>query len=175
MNKDSQKHIRFFQFYNSVHTSLYSFLLMLVHNQTEAEELLQETAAVLWEKFDTFQEGSNFGAWAVQIAKYKALEFLRSNKRMRMVFEDTTYLAISEEAEKTSLNMEDYIPALKKCLGLLVEQDHKLLLLRYRKDLSVKRIAQVMGRSRSGLYQSYSRIFELLRSCIQKKLAQMEA
>jgi RNA polymerase sigma-70 factor (ECF subfamily) len=174
MNKDSQKHKRFFQFYNSVHTSLYSFLFVLVHNQVDAEELLQETAAVLWEKFDTFQEGTSFGAWAIQIAKYKALEFLRSSKRMRMIFEEAAYMAISEEAEKHSPEMGSYVRALNKCLGRLVEQDYKLLSLRYRKNLSVKQIAQMIGRSRTGLYQSYSRIFELLRVCIQKKLAQME-
>lgn len=175
MKKESQKHIRFFQYYNSVHTSLFSFLLILVHNKADAEELLQETAAVLWEKFDTFQEGTNFGAWAIQIAKFKAMEFLRSNKRTRMIFEDAVYLAISEEAEKASPEMGDYVQALNHCLGHLVERDHKLLLLRYRKNLSVKRVAQMIGRSRSGLYQSYSRIFELLRTCIQKNVSQVEA
>jgi DNA-directed RNA polymerase specialized sigma24 family protein len=70
--------------------------------------------------------------------------------------------------------MGSYVRALNKCLGRLVEQDYKLLSLRYRKNLSVKQIAQMIGRSRTGLYQSYSRIFELLRVCIQKKLAQME-
>lgn len=175
MCADSQKHIRFFQSYNGVHTSLYSFLLVVVHNKEDAEELLQETAAVLWEKFDSFQEGTHFGAWAIQIAKYKAMEFLRKNKRTRMIFDDAIYQAISEEAEKTPPEMSHYVQALNKCLGRLVEQDQKLLQLRYRKNLSIKRIAQMMGRSRSGLYQTYSRIFDLLRCCIQKKITHMEA
>jgi RNA polymerase sigma-70 factor (ECF subfamily) len=174
MNTDSQKSTRFFQLYNSVHTRAYSFLIILVHNHNDAEEILQETAAVLWEKFDTFEEGTNFGAWAIQIAKNKALEFLRNNQKTRMIFDNDVYTSISEIAETTSADTTDRVQALNFCMTRLGDQNRKLLYWRYRNNVSVKKIAQLTGRSLNGLYQSYSRIIELLRCCIQKKLAEME-
>lgn len=175
MKTNSQKSTRFFQLYNSVHPRAYSFLILLVHNHNDAEEILQETAAFLWEKFDTFEEGTNFGAWAIQVAKNKAFEFLRNNQRTRMVFKEEAYSAISEVAEETTLDVSERLGALNACLSRLGEQNQRLLLLRYRRNVSVKKIAEMTGRSLNGLYQSYSRIIELLRTCIKRQLSEMEA
>lgn len=144
----------------------------MVHNQADAEELLQDTAALLWEKFDTYEEGTNFGAWAICVAKNKALEFLRSQQRARMIFDDKIYTSISRTAEIVSLDAVERFNALDTCLNQLVEQDRRLLVLRYQQNVAVKEIARMMGRSLNGLYQSYSRIIELLRSCAKRKLAQ---
>ena len=47
---------------------IYGFIMTLVFNHHDAEEVFQNTNVVLWNKFADFQPGSNFFAWASRIA-----------------------------------------------------------------------------------------------------------
>ena len=47
---------------------LHSFIYALVRDVHLAEDILQEMGVVLWTKFGEFRSGSNFGAWAREIA-----------------------------------------------------------------------------------------------------------
>jgi len=54
-----------------------AFILTLVPNVADAEDIYQETVYVMWDKISTFEIGTDFVAWAVTIAKFKILELLR--------------------------------------------------------------------------------------------------
>ena len=168
------KRSTFFKLYNNVHPRLYSFILAVVHNAVDAEDILQETAALMWERFDSFEEGTNFGAWAVTIARNKTKEFVRSKKKSQMFFDNNFYEQVSEYSMKSSNNAKDRNDALSFCLNKLSVNNKELLALRFRKSISVKRISQMTGRSLNGLYQSYTLIFAKLRNCINTKIARQD-
>lgn len=170
MNGEKSKKSRFFGLYNNVQSRIYTYLLTIIHNRNDAEDVLQETAAILWEKFDTYQEDTSFGAWAVQIARYKAFEYMRKHKS-NMFFDEAFYNAISDQAAESSSDVHVRSEALRFCLKRIPENSLKLLTMRYKKDISIKGISQLTGRSANGLYQSFSRILNGLRNCMDKYLA----
>jgi RNA polymerase sigma-70 factor (ECF subfamily) len=43
----------------------------------DTQDIFQQTSLVLWEKFDSFETGSNFAAWSCRAARYTAMNFLR--------------------------------------------------------------------------------------------------
>jgi RNA polymerase sigma factor (sigma-70 family) len=49
--------------------SLYNFACWLVHNQNDAEDLVQETYMKAFRGFGSFQPGTNFRAWIFRILK----------------------------------------------------------------------------------------------------------
>ena len=49
--------------------SLYNFARWLVHNQYDAEDLVQETYLKALRSFASFQPGTNFRAWIFQILR----------------------------------------------------------------------------------------------------------
>ena len=55
---------------------LFTFILGIVHNMDDAEDVFQQTSIVLWQKFDQFAKGTDFVAWACSIARFKAINFL---------------------------------------------------------------------------------------------------
>jgi RNA polymerase sigma-70 factor (ECF subfamily) len=61
---------------------IFSYIYTLVPDRYDAEDLLQETSVVICEKFDEFREGTDFVAWACQIAywriRYSRQKFARS-------------------------------------------------------------------------------------------------
>ena len=141
---------------------------MMVHNRDDADELLQETAAIMWERFDQFKEGTNFGAWAIKIAKNKSYEHLRRNKNTKVLLNENFYEIISKVAEKSSEDITVRLQTLNDCMTKLSATSQRLLRLRYRKGLSIKDISQTTGRSCSALYKNFASILRLLRICIQK-------
>src|SRR4051812_34190449 len=61
---------------------IFSYIYVLVPNRADAEDLLQETSVVVCEKFHEFKEGTDFVAWACQIAywrvRYSRQKYARS-------------------------------------------------------------------------------------------------
>ena len=69
-----------------LHTSqVLGYINSLVLNWSDADDLFQETCLVLWQKFDEFQSGTNFLAWALRIADHKVMKFQAKQSR-RAVF-----------------------------------------------------------------------------------------
>jgi RNA polymerase sigma-70 factor (ECF subfamily) len=60
---------------------IFSYILRLVPNLADAEDIMQETAGIMWRKFDQFQRTTNFVAWAVEIAHYRILDYRRRERR----------------------------------------------------------------------------------------------
>lgn len=172
MDSDYTKSSRFFKLYTGVSNRVFSYLLIMVHNRENAEELLQETATLLWAKFDEYQEGTNFGAWSISIARLKAFEFLRSRQQSQMMFDNRFYESVSEKAAVSSEELSGREEALKHCLEKLKENQRKLLSMRFKKNVSIKKISQLTGRPLGSLYHTFSRLIRGLRDCVEKQLVQ---
>src|SRR5262245_41559176 len=50
---------------------LYAYVLTLLPNRTDAEDVLQEATLVLWDKFDDEHPPDDFAAWGCRIAYFK--------------------------------------------------------------------------------------------------------
>lgn len=171
---NQSKHSLFLSEFSKSQTRLYAFILMIVHNDSEADEIFQETATLLWEQFDKFEAGTSFGAWAVSIAKIKVLEHLRQNKKNRILFKPELYQELSVLAEPESSDVDHRIKALRTCFQRLDRSCRSLLSLRYQKNLSIKEIAQQKGVSAGITYRKLSKVFGMLRKCVERTMVQWE-
>src|SRR5437899_2032614 len=77
--------VRVQQLFIKNQSSLKGFLLALVPDFAEAEDLLQEVFLVVTQKAGTFKEGTNFMAWARQIARFKAMSAMRKRRNSPQV------------------------------------------------------------------------------------------
>lgn len=171
MDKKSSK---FFSLYTSVHGRLLSYIMMMVHNQAASEDLLQETATIMWENFEQFQENTNFTAWAISIARNKTLEYLRDNRKTKKLFKSEFYEKLSHVAENSTSDYSLRVDVLEGCINKLNENDQKIIKLRYKHNVSVKDISLKIGSPMSTMYFHISKILGLLRICISKSLAKQE-
>jgi RNA polymerase sigma-70 factor (ECF subfamily) len=69
--------------------SLYNFARWLVHNQNDAEDLVQETYLKALRSFASFQRGTNFRAWMFRILKNTFLSSCSKLKRRMTVAIDS--------------------------------------------------------------------------------------
>lgn len=168
--EDSGRHDRFFRLFLGSQDRIYGFLFVMIHNRSDVEDLLQETISSMWEHFDKYQDGTNFTAWGIAIARNKALNFIKKNARSRPQLSDDVYSKIVEIETEGKDDLSERTDALRKCCEKLKDVDRKILSLRYRKDVSMKKIAQVLGRSTTGIYHTMARIHSLLQECVDRTL-----
>src|SRR3954468_20850609 len=87
---DIAREERFLKLFLAHERRIFGFLLALVPDWSDAEDLLQETSVVMWRKLYNFEPGTDFAAWALSIARYQVLDHRKRRKRDRVLFSDRT-------------------------------------------------------------------------------------
>lgn len=166
----------FFKQFMSAQKVIYSFILSLVPNVTVADDLIQETATVMWSKYNDFEQGSNFVAWGITVAKFRVLYYYRKEQNRTIQFGCDMLDEIASQAiKRSSDNLDNRLDALKQCIHKLSERDRQIVELRYDRGMKTKKVAEKLGRSVGGLYKTFARIHDLLGQCVKNKLAAEEA
>jgi RNA polymerase sigma-70 factor, ECF subfamily len=151
---------------------IFLFVMSMVPNWNDAEEIIQETNLLLWRDFDRFELGTNFAAWACQLAHYQVLAWRKRQQRERVKFSPAFLEAIAEEAIAEADWLEDRSRALARCIEKLPERHRLLLRWRYNEDRAIDAIGQELGRSADAIYRTLSRIRHRLYNCVTESLPQ---
>ncbi len=150
---------------------VHAFILSLLPNWSDAEEVLQETVTVLWSKFDEFRPGTSYFAWACQVARYEVSRYLRRQHRDRLAFNDSILDAVTQTTSAMDDELAVRQQALATCYEKLAEKDRNLVTLRYREGLKADGIAARVGRSIHAIYKAMKRIRRVLYDCVTDRLA----
>lgn len=169
-NLPTSKHAKFQVLYLENEQALLGFVRSLVQTLDEAKEIMQETATILWCKFDDLDSHDNFRPWAFGVARYQVLAFVRDRSRDRHIFSEDLLASLADDAEEAGLDSDQEIVALESCLRKLSDNQRELVQDAYSKDTNIKTIAISMGKTPMAIYKSLHRIRTTLSSCIQKNL-----
>ena len=150
--------------------SLYWYILTLLPNRHDADEVLQETNIVLWRKMAEFRPGSNFLAWACRIARFEVLRYCDQHKRRVPNFSDVLGEDFLDQLVDVSARAEHISAALEECLERLRPRDRELVQLRYMPGATSKSVAAEVGRSVDAVYKALTRIYDALHTCLDKRL-----
>lgn len=170
-NSETATRGEFVQLFTRYQRRLYLYILAQVPSPLDAEEILQETNIVIWRKCDQFRPGSNFLAWACQIANYEVLKHREKRRRDRHYFSDAFVAQVADEALAGAEELERRRQALIDCLRKLRPKDRDLIQRRYAPGETGKSVAKFLGRPVNSVYQSLGRIRRALLECIQRRLA----
>ena len=149
---------------------LRGFVLALVPDWNDAQDVMQQVSLVLWRKFDQFRPGTNFLAWACQVARLEAKDHRERRGRERALFSAAFVEAVADEALAMSDELGDRQQALQRCLERLPEPQRRMLLLRYESGATVDAVAAAVGRSVEAVYKSLSRVRQALMECVDRKV-----
>ena len=148
---------------------IYSYILGQVCNYHDADDVLQETTKVLWQKFDEFESGTDFLAWAIAVARNEVLSYIKKKRRLnaRVVFDDDVIELMQPNAEKFNDNYEQKIDAVRNCVSKLSDRDVQLIKLRYYEKVKPKDLSDRLGLTIHNTYKRMSRIHARLLKCIE--------
>jgi RNA polymerase sigma-70 factor, ECF subfamily len=152
---------------------IHAFILSLVPNWADAEDIFQETSTRLFQQGDRCTSIDAFLPWARTVAYYQVLSYRKQHRRRSQRFAEVCLDLIAEshnEAEAADGRRQ----ALLSCLGKLEAAARRLLELAYRGDLSVAEVAHRVGQNTTATYKSLSRIRHRLRICVDRSLSHKE-
>jgi RNA polymerase sigma-70 factor (ECF subfamily) len=141
--------------------ALYQAARILSGSRMEAEDLVQETYLQAWKSFDTFQPGTNCGAWLFAILRNKVREYRRRWKVHSCIVSDTLTLEWLSRAAQESADRDVWA-----AIEGLPAHYAKPLLLALMDDLSYREIAAEMRCPIGTIMSRISRGRELLRDSL---------
>jgi RNA polymerase sigma-70 factor (ECF subfamily) len=149
---------------------IYAYIRTMVFRRSDAEDLLQEVAAVLWEKIDQFEPGTRFDQWALATARHKVLNFQKRKARERVTFSASLEEILADEAANVAAPSGDLIDALESCVSKLSAADQDLLGRRYQAGATNRSVARTLKRSESTISRAVDKIYRQLMTCIDMSL-----
>jgi RNA polymerase sigma-70 factor, ECF subfamily len=172
---DSSRHAEFVELLAQHRGQVFGYIYALLRNLNDAEDVYQDTALVLWSKFDEYAPDTHFVRWACVVAKNCAATFLRQKQRQRRYFsaEFQEELAVLQ-ADIAASEAEQSHEALVDCMQKLPPNDRHLVDVCYGGEHSFKDAAAQLGRSAQSVYDSLSRIRRQLLDCIDRTTAQAD-
>ncbi len=148
---------------------IFNYLLKILRNREDAEDILQETFIAFHKKMKTIDEPFHT-AYLFRTAHNKALNLIKSRKKrekMTIPFENMDHLKDQHSEKKENVIVKEALKKLKPEQTLLIE-------LQFYQNMSYKEIAHVLETTVSAVDSKLVRTKKKLKKIIEKKIIAQE-
>jgi RNA polymerase sigma-70 factor (ECF subfamily) len=152
--------------YARQHVQTYRFLLRLVGDEAQAEDLVSEVFFDVWRNAHQFQGNSRVSTWILAIARFKALSSLRRRKDDEL--DDQQAAAIPDMADdpEIAVQKKDRVAIMRQCLSHLSLVHREIIDLAYYQDKPINEVAMILGvpenTVKTRMFHARRRLSELL-------------
>jgi RNA polymerase sigma-70 factor (ECF subfamily) len=153
---------------------LFNLIFCVVQNLADTEDIFQQTTMALWADFAKFEPGTDFRAWASQVARYRISNFVRAKRRQRVYFSDELVDQLSQCRSESKDVHDARLAALASCREKLSPPDQELVGMCYGQGERICDVAERIGRPATLIYARLAKIRAGLLACIERSLAHEE-
>jgi RNA polymerase sigma-70 factor, ECF subfamily len=150
------------------HVRVFRFVLRLVRDQTQAEDLISEVFLDVWRQAGRFEARSAVSTWLLAIARYKALSALRRRPDEELDEEATAAIEDPADDPEVAVQKKDKGEILRKCLAALSPEHREIIDLVYYHEKSVEEVAEIVkipeNTVKTRMFYARKRLSELLRA-----------
>lgn len=154
------------------HRKLLGYICSLVGRREDAEDVLQRASIVMWQKFDTFESGTDFLAWASTFAFYESKNFLRLANRGKLLFDDQLLDMLAYQRKSDLDQQAVRLEAIEDCVKELDARNRDLILRAYTEPSTVPDIAAELRLAPSTVYNRLCLVRKMLAECVRRKISQ---
>jgi RNA polymerase sigma-70 factor (ECF subfamily) len=168
---------RFLALFLRSEREIFRYVAVLVPNVIEAEEIVQQTALALWEKFDSYDPAKPFTPWACRFALNKARQWMERRQKWQALLADGLAEELARRREELAPELERRLVHLEGCVAKLPEEHRAVVEGYYYHRLEIEALAAESGRTVDATYKMLQRIRLALRQCVENaaKLAESTA
>jgi RNA polymerase sigma-70 factor (ECF subfamily) len=160
---------RFLSLFLRSEREVFRYVAVLVPNVTDAEDIVQQTAMALWEKFDAYDPAQPFTPWACRFALNKARQWIERRQRWQALLNHGLAEELAQRRQELQPEFELRLRHLEGCLGKLPEGQRSLVEGYYYERASIETLAQRSGRSEAATYKMLQRIRRALQACVESQ------
>lgn len=168
---DRTLHEAFLREFTAHEPAIRAFIRCLLPTRGDADDVMQETAVVLWERYAEIRHMAEFRPWAFGVAKKKVLAWIRDKGRNRVVLSEAMVNLVADVVTTSDEALDAQRELLRQCVERLEPDQRTMLLAAYEPKAKIQTVARSSGRSVGGFYQWLHRMRKLLLDCVQGELA----
>lgn len=158
---------RFLSLFLRSEREVFRYVAALVPNVADAEDIVQQTALVLWEKFDAYDPGLPFTPWACRFALNKTRQWIERRQRWQALLENGLAEELALRREELRPEMDRRLGHLERCLGKLPGEQLSLVEGYYYRRDGIEKVATDSGRTVAATYKMLQRVRLALQACIE--------
>jgi RNA polymerase sigma-70 factor (ECF subfamily) len=159
---------RFLSLFLRSEQEIFRYVAVLVPNVTDAEDIVQQTALALWEKFDSYDPKQPFTPWACRFALNKARQWIERRQRWKALLDSGLAEDLALRHEQLRPELEARLGRLESCLRKLPERERSLVEGFYYRREDIAQLAGQSGKTVTATYKALQRIRQTLQSCIER-------
>jgi RNA polymerase sigma-70 factor (ECF subfamily) len=148
---------------------IFRYVAALVPNATDAEDIVQQTALALWEKFDAYDPTLPFTPWACRFALNKAHQWIERRQRWQALLEHGLAEELTHRRQELQPEFDLRLRHLEGCLRKLPQGQRTLVEGYYYERTGIETLAEQSGRSPAATYKMLQRIRHTLRLCVESQ------
>lgn len=154
------------------HVPVRALLAAVVHDRDDADDLAQQTFVFAFEHLREYQAGTHFLAWLKTIARNHAMDHL---KRLGQRRQSQERFLRGEIARRTAdlagvEALESRLEVLQQCVQGLPETQRSFLREAHDRGTTLDALARKLQRSAPAVRKQISRLYDLLRQCMDRGL-----
>jgi RNA polymerase sigma-70 factor, ECF subfamily len=158
---------RFLSLFLRSEREIFRYVAALVPNVTDAEDIVQQTAVALWEKFDAYDPAQPFTPWACRFALNKTRQWIERRQRWQALLDGGLADELAQRREELRPELECRLKHLERCLGKLPPDQRSLVEAYYYQRNRIEQLAQTSGRTVAATYKALQRIRQALLACVE--------
>ena len=170
MAPSADKSNEFIDLFLKAEPRVYAYIRSQISHRADAEDVLQETTTTLWAKFDDFAPGTDFLAWAYQVARFKVQHYHSKQTRQRRLFSRAFVELVAAKADGMADELSELDALLVECIQRLSAADREVVQRCYGTDATVAAVADQLGRPVNTIKSVLKRARLALYQCIQRAL-----
>jgi len=151
------------------------FVRSFIRDSAEVEDVLQEVALVIVDRYSSYDPTQPFIGWALGIARRVVWTHLRTRYRDRDLTLKNAIDQVSSAFARLDPHVQEMKDALAQCVEKVGGEGRRALHLRYEEGLELKQIACRLGKSASAISVLLYRVRSALRDCIDNRLSAEKA
>src|SRR5688572_1822351 len=158
---------RFLSLFLRSEREVFRYVAALVPNVLDAEDIVQQTALALWEKFDSYDPSQPFTPWACRFALNKARQWMERRQRWQALLQGGLAEELLQRREELRPEIEARLKHLEGCIGKLPEDHRSIVEGYYYQRTGIEELAERSGRTVEATYKALQRIRTALQICVE--------
>ncbi len=158
---------RFLSLFLRSEREIFRYVAALIPNVADAEDIVQQTALALWEKFDAYDPSQPFTPWACRFALNKTRHWLERRERWRTLLEKGLAEELAQRRAELQPELDSRLKHLEGCLAKLPAEQFSLVEGYYYRREEIEALATHSGRSVAATYKMLQRVRLILQGCIE--------
>lgn len=144
----------------------------LVPNVGDVEEIVQQTAVVLWEKVSAYDPERPFTPWACRFALNVARQWMARQQRWKRLLSGELAETLAQRRRHLQSEFDSRLRHLDDCVKQLPQRQQRMLSDFYFEQRAIEDVARRAEKSVDAVYKAIQRMRKALRTCIEIKQQQ---